>query len=361
MISKLILNNFRNYSFRSFEFDSDICVIFGNNGVGKTNILEAISLFKKGRGLRSCDLNEMVFNQAADSKFTIYANLNNHDEIANCATSFDKNNNKRIFQQNGNKVSSIKNFPAIIWLTPKMDNIFTDSKSTRRNFLDKISSDIDPNHSTRLNNYNKCLRERMILLVQNQEKKWLEIIERKIAELGVAIAMARNETIEYLNKAILLSKSNFVKTEIKIIGEIEELARSKKSLEVEELFFNKLTKNREIDLAARRNLFGIHRSDFTTILLNKNIAANYCSTGEQKSILIAITIARIRLNSFFNLSKPILLLDEIVSHLDTNKRSELFKELESITSQTFLTGTNREIFNDLNHILSKSVTFLEVT
>ncbi len=361
MISKIFLNNFRNYNSRNFEFNSDITVIFGNNGVGKTNILESISLFRKGKGLRSIDLDEMVRNESQDSKFTVYSELENHDEIANCATSFDKINNKRVFQVNGNKIGSLKNFPAIIWLTPKMDSIFTDPKSARRKFLDKIVTDIDQNHSSRINDYDKCLRERIILLQQNKDKKWLEIIERNIAELGVAIAIARNEAIEYLNSAILLNESDFIKTKIGIIGEIEELAKSKKSLEVEEIFSKKLRDNRDTDLLSGRNLFGVHRSDFTATLLDKNLAANFCSTGEQKSILIAITIARVRINSFFNLPKAILLLDEIVSHLDNKKRAELFKELQKLDVQAFVTGTSRNIFPNLDNISSKTIQFLEIS
>jgi DNA replication and repair protein RecF len=361
MISKITLNNFRNHSTKSFQFDDNINVIYGNNGAGKTNILEAISLFKRGRGLRSNDLEEMVYNQSQNNTFTIYSELRNHKEIANCATSFDKTNGKRIFQVNNTKTNSIKNFPAIIWLTPKMDNIFAEQKTIRRKFLDKIVSDIDQNHSTRINSYEKCLKERMILLLQNKDKKWLEIIERKIAELGVAIAIARNETIEHLNKAILLNESNFIKINIEIIGEIEQLAQDKKALEVEELFVAKLYQNRSIDYQSGRNLFGVHRSDFTALLLNKNITANLCSTGEQKSILIAITIARARINSFFNQPKSILLLDEIVSHLDETKKTDLFKELQKLDIQGFLTGTDSKIFSNLKPSLSKTVKLIHLT
>ena len=361
MISKIFLNNFRNYTSKIFNFNPDITVIFGDNGVGKTNILEAISLFKKGRGIRSVDLDEMVCNNASDAKFTIYSELNDHNEIANCATSFDKISGKRIFQVNQTKTGSIKNFPAIIWLNPKMDSIFTDSKSIRRKFLDKIVGDIDQNHLSRINDYDKCLRQRMLLLLQNKDQKWLQILERKIAELGVSIAIARNEAIEYLNKSILLNESDFIKTKIKIIGEIEELAKSKKSLEVEEFFIEKLRQNRRIDQQSGRNLFGIHRSDFTAILENKNLTANFCSTGEQKSILIAITIARVRINSFLNLPKSILLLDEIVSHLDDKKRVELFKELQKLEVQSFLTGTNHDIFSNLDKSAPKIVEFLEIS
>ncbi len=361
MISRIILDNFRNYNSKEFKFSPDINVIYGNNGVGKTNILEAISLFRKGRGLRSCDLDSMVNNSALNAQFTIYSELDNHSEISNCATSFNKIENKRIFQINNNKSGPIRNFPAIIWLTPKMDSIFNDSKSIRRKFLDKIVADIDPNHLSRINNYEKYLRQRMVLLIEGGDRKWLDIIERQIAELGVAIAIARNDTIEHLNKAILQINSNFIKTEIKAIGQIEECAYSKTSIELEELFLSNLRNGRSLDSQAKRSLFGVHRSDFTANLLEKdNLLANLCSTGEQKSILISITIARVRINSFFGFSKAILLLDEIVSHLDEKNKTELLKELENLEVQSFLTGTNSQIFSYLDNILHKNVKLLQI-
>jgi DNA replication and repair protein RecF len=201
----------------------------------------------------------------------------------------------------------------------------------------------------------------MILLQKDGDKRWLDVLERKIAELGVSIAIARNETVGHLNRAISLGSQDFIKTTITIIGPIEELAKIKKSLEVEELFVEKLKETRGLDRESGRNLFGIHRSDFTAILLNKDIMANLCSTGEQKSILIAITIARVRINSFFNLPQAILLLDEIVSHLDLNKRIGLFNEIHSLDAKSFLTGTNKDIFSNLDNISSKNVGFLEIT
>lgn len=361
MISKLILDNFRNYKAKDFHFNHDTQVIFGNNGSGKTNILEAISLFNKGRGLRSSDLSDMVNNQSENPRFTIYGSLKNHHQIENCATSFDKSSNRRSFQVNGHKSTNIKNFPAIIWLTPKMDNIFSESKSIRRKLLDKIVCDIDQNHNSRINSYEKCLKERMLLLIQNQDQKWLEILERRIAELGVAIAIARNEAVEYLNKAILQVESDFIKSKIELIGQIEQEAQIKTSIEVEDIFCHNLKQNRDLDLQAQRSLFGVHRTDLSATLLSKNLQANFCSTGEQKSILIAITIARVRINSFFNLPKAILLLDEIFSHLDFKNRSNLFAELQGLDVQNFLTGTDYKIFQELAKKEQKKDTqFIEI-
>ncbi len=364
-ISQLKLSNFRNYQSKDFNFTNKVIAIYGNNGVGKTNILEAISLLSKGQGIKNAEFDEMVCNQNSASNFTIYSNIQNHPDIENIGTSYSRIDGKKIFQINHKILTSRsrnKNFPAIIWLTPQMDNLFCSSKTLRRKFLDKIVADIDPHHSTRLNLYNHSLRERINLLNQfsGSQKNWLDIVERKIAELGIAIASARNEAIDYLNQAILQTSSNFTKATIKIIGDIEEMAQSCKAIEVEENFMQKLQANRTIDGRSGRTNFGVHRSDLTAILLDKNIEAKFCSTGEQKSILIAITFARIKIFSLLNLPSAILLLDEIVSHLDNQKRDYLLEEINNLNCQSFLTATNKKFFESLYHFEQVDRQFLEI-
>jgi DNA replication and repair protein RecF len=368
-ISRLQLTNFRNYQSADFNFDSDLVIIVGNNGSGKTNLLEAISLLTKGRGIRSCDLNQLVNKNFPDDDFTIFAEAQDHPELNIIATSYSKNNGKRIFRIDGKNQQ--KFHPTVIWLTPLMDSIFVDSRQIRRKFLDKIVADIDPLHLSRINSYDLALRERMNLLEKFGQKEnsnqWLEIIERKISELGVAIAIARNEVISYLNKLVIAFDTDFIKTKINIIGDVEQWSISKKSIKVEENFFEKLKENRKLDLKLGKTSFGVHRSDFTATLLDKNIEAKFCSTGEQKLILIALTFLRVKIFSLLDLPMPILLLDEIVSHLDLSKREALFKELKQLKVQSFLTGTEREIFLNLEFFKncqknnSKMMQFLDLT
>ena len=367
-LSKLKLDNFRNYQAKNFEFTTKIIAIFGKNGVGKTNVLEAITLLNKGCGLKGADLESMINQKNPQQNFTIYSQINNHPHIENIGTSYLSAENKRLFQIN-NKIltsnSRYKNFPTIIWLTPQMDNLFCSSKTLRRKFLDKIVADIDSAHNSRINSYNHSLRERIALLNRftkgkNEGENWLDIIERKIAELGTAIASARNEAVEYLNQTILQGSDNFTKAQIKMIGEAEFIASNHKALEVEEMFIARLKSNRKLDAKTNRTNFGVHRSDFTAILFDKRIEAKLCSTGEQKSILIAITFARIRLFSLLNLPMAILLLDEIVSHLDNQKRNDLMREVVKLNCQSFLTATNRDFFGELCHFDQEIVSFLEL-
>lgn len=364
-LAELKLNNFRNYKSKTFKFNSKITAISGANGVGKTNILESISLLCKGHGLKSAEFEEMISKQSLQPNFTIYSKIKNHPHIEQIGTSYLANENKRIFQINHKIISSssrYKYFPAIIWLVPAMDNLFCSSKTLRRKFLDKIVSDIDPSHSTRINSYNNLLKERLSLLGRfSSYEKWLDVIEREIAELASAIASARNLVVDDLNKAILQGSENFTKAKIKIIGDAEEISANNKAIEVEDKFMQNLYANRELDLKTGRTMFGVHRSDITAILLNKEMEAKFCSTGEQKSILIALTIARVRMFSFLNLPAPILLLDEIVSHLDEQKRINLLNEISLLDCQSFLTATSNEFFKiPLSHFDNETVTFLDI-
>jgi DNA replication and repair protein RecF len=368
LLSQLKLNNFRNYPSKNFVFESKITAIFGKNGAGKTNILEAISLLNKGSGLKGADLREMINfdalkNNPIHHNFSIYGKIDSHPQIENVGTSYLALENKRIFQVNNDESNRPKTLPTLIWLTPQMDSLFCSSKTNRRKFLDKIVCDINPSHNSRINAYNHEIRERINLLqnFSGQDDRWINIIERKIAELGIAIASARNEAIDYLNQSILQGSDNFTKARIEIIGEAEEITRNNKSLIAEEIFTEKLKENRGLDAKSNRTLFGIHRSDFTAILLGeKQIEAKSCSTGEQKSILIALTFARIRLFSMLNLPMAVLLLDEIVSHLDDQRRKSLLEEVASLNCQSFLTATNKNFYQDLFHFDNEIVSFLEL-
>lgn len=345
-VTELQLYNFRNYQNKIFNFPKKINLILGKNGSGKTNILEAITLLKKGYGLKKADLSDIISYNSQQKNFSIFSKINNHYDIDEIGTNYD--GEKRFFQINGKKLSRYKKEIPIIFLIPQMDNLFCDSKSVRRSFLDNIINNIYPEHKSNINNYNKQIKERMNLLERGDSKEniiWLNIIEKKISEISVIIASARNEIINYLNQAILQSKSSFTKSKVKIIGETEEYMIGNTAIATENLIQEKLKSNRSKDLERQRTNFGIHLSDFTAFL-NQNMEAKICSTGEQKSILIAIIFAFIRIFKILNLPLPILLLDEICSHLDHQKRQDIFLEINDLNIQAFLTGTEEYLFSD---------------
>jgi DNA replication and repair protein RecF len=358
LINKLVLNNFRNFNEIKLLFNHQFTLLFGNNGVGKTNILEALTLFGKTPSLRNSGLDEMVRSNC--DEFSLYLELEKHSFIEKSGISFNKKTKKKLTQINGEilspkKLGPLKNYLInFIWLTPQLESLFIASKQERRDYLDKIVADLDYNHNERINSYQKLLKERLAILQKYQlaltSNKWLEIVENKIVELGIIIATARVEALDFFNKAIYSFNSNFPKTSLEVIGDIESLIKSSENsnaIKIEEFYRQKLEQNRSVDLVSFKTNFGIHRSNFTAIFLAKNMPANLCSTGEQKSILISLTLARAKISAIYKNQPTILIFDEIASHLDNQRKSDLFNEISDISIQCFFTATNKELIPDI--------------
>lgn len=329
-------------------------LFFGNNGVGKTNILEALSLLGKNPSLRNASLEEMVKND--QPRFSIYLELKNHQFIENTGISFDKINKKKQIQINGEiigprKLADFKSYlPNFIWLTPELDSLFISGKQIRRDYLDQIVCDIDNNHLERINAYQKLLKERLAIMQKyhssNNASKWLNIVENKIVELGIAIATARIETLDFFNKAIISFNSKFPKARLEVIGDIESkiLNNHHQSLiQIEEYYLQKLEQNRHLDSISFKTNFGVHRSDFMAIFLDKNLAANLSSTGEQKSILISLTLARAKISAIYKKQPTVLIFDEIASHLDRQKKQDLLLEIQDSSLQCFFSATSSNL------------------
>ncbi len=354
-ITKLILQNFRNFTLKKIALDeAPLVFLCGENGVGKTNILEAITLFGRSQPLRGADFEEMIFSdfqnhQKAD-QFTLYCDLDGDDSIEKIGVSFDKTAKKKVFHINGEPLSGKRlsdyqnDLINFIWLTPQLELLLISGKSERRDYLDKIVCDIDAEHSKRVNLYQKSLKERLLILQkyrgQGGGDRWLEIVENKIVELGVAIAFARIDAIGFFNKAINSFESNFPKAQLQINGQIEEMAGEKSALQIEEFYLDKLRQNREQDRENFKTEFGVHRSDFTALFLNKNAPSANSSTGEQKSIMLGITLARAKISATYKNQPTILIFDEIMSHLDDNKKNNLLKEIMQLGLQCFFSATS---------------------
>jgi len=357
-ITKLILENFRNFSHKKVEFnDSALVFLCGENGMGKTNILEAITLLGRNSPLRGSDFEEMISsdfqNEKQAEKFSIYAEISEHDSIEKIGISFEKIRKKKNLQINGEILTSrsfgdfkqdLINF---IWLTPQLELLLISGKGERRDYLDKIVTDIDSKHLERINLYQKSLKERLLILqkyrTQIQGNKWLEIVENKIVELGVSIAFARLDAIDFFNKAINSFESKFPKARLKIIGDIEQIAYEKSALQIEEFYLEKLQQNRLSDLENFKTNFGVHRSDFSAIFLDKNAPSSNSSTGEQKSIMIGITLARAKISASYKNQPTILIFDEIMSHLDEKKKTDLLIEIAQSNLQCFFSATTKNL------------------
>ena len=287
----------------------------------------------------------------------IFYKIANHPEFENIGTNY-KTGEKRIFQANHKNLTPKHNVINFIYFTPQIDGIFLQAKQTRRQFFDQIVNNIDPNHSSRINKYDKLIRERINILENSNNDNWLSVIEQQIAENAIAITSSRIEVIKCLNYIIENLDSEFLKSQIIIKGAIEENFKDQTAINIENNYLENLKTNRQLDKITKKTNFGIHRSDFSAIY--NNITAKNCSTGQQKSILISILIAQIYLYLQMNKTAPILLLDEITSHLDQKNCQNLFTQLTKFDLQYFITATNKEIFENFEKIYQKKINYIHL-
>jgi DNA replication and repair protein RecF len=354
-ITRLNLTNYRNYGFATLAIDSQIVVLSGHNGAGKTNILEAISLLSPGRGLRGARFSDIDCKENSGNEsdcWTVFADVEN-DGI-NTAIGTSRINNteseKRSVMIDGKHapISNLADVMSVSWLTPQMAGLFIDGATERRRYMDRLVYNFDPAHARRVNAYESAMRERNRLLKENcRERAWYAALERQLAAHGIAIAAARFQAMERINNAIQASNGSFPKALLIAEGEPEKLLEGNSALKAEDQYQAKLEHNRALDLQIGRTAFGIHRSDLTVIHSEKNSPAQLCSTGEQKALLLSITLAVARAQKFVGKSPPIMLLDEVIAHLDEPRRHELFAEILELGAQTWLTGTDAEVFANL--------------
>ncbi len=357
-ITKINLENFRNFKAKSVTFSSNLVLFAGKNGSGKTNLLEALTLFGKNPNLRGSDMEEMLLinhnNKEKQPRFALSCELENHDFIEKLGLSFDKSNKKTLII-NGEIAKNRKNddskdfLPNFIWLTPQLELLLISGKSARRDFLDRIVCDIDFTHGKRLKDYQKSLRERLLILqkpMNKNQESWLNVVENKISEVGTAITLARHEAIDFFNQAIDSFESHFPKSKLEIIDDTALVDTGYNAIKIEELYQEKLKNNRQKDKESFKTHFGIHRSDFSATFLDKNSSANYASTGEQKSIMLSITLARAKISNKYKNQPTILILDEIVSHLDEKKKLDLLDEMKNTGLQCFFSATTKDLIPD---------------
>lgn len=354
-ISSLALNNFRNYSYARLEVSAGPIVLTGSNGAGKTSILEALSLLTPGRGLRRAKLSELDSLNDPSQPWAVAATLEGMQGDVKIGTGRDPAEveaDKRITKIDGKLVRSqaeLARHLSIIWLIPQMEQLFGDGTSAGRKFLDRLVYSFDPEHASRVAEYEFAMRERNKLL-QNPRADgiWLDSLEQTMAETGTAIAIARLHTVEHINDAILRSPLSFPKADISIHGIIEDkLSHGVTAITAENDFRDILKANRGLDSASGRTLAGTHRSAMRVIHIIKQMDAASCSTGEQKAMLLSIVLAQARAGAQWHGVVPVLLLDEVVAHLDARRRLELFEEICQIGAQTWMTGTDAALFSGL--------------
>src|SRR5580692_6010038 len=353
MILKLTLNNYRNYHAASLETGAKTIVLVGPNGAGKTNLIEAISFFAPGRGLRRANLDEVAFSEA-DGSWAVAAEIEGALGLATLGTGIERpledgatvQRKCRIDREPVPSAAAFADHLRVLWLVPAMDALFAGAPSERRRFLDRLVLAVDAEHSSRVNALERSLRSRNRLLEDPRpDAHWLDAVEHETAELAVAVVSQRVETMRRL-EAVLVSRkgSAFPPAEIALDGWMEQLVPQHPAADIEQRYRDVLRDNRSRDAAAGRTLDGPHLTDLKVVYAAKGTPAADASTGEQKALLIGLVLAHARLITEMTGFAPVLLLDEIVAHLDPSRRASLHGELEQLGAQVFMTGADPALF-----------------
>ena len=364
-IKSLKLINFRSHSDFSLSLSGKPLAIIGDNGAGKTNILEAISLLSPGRGIRNSKFSEMVKDDNSmpwGVNFNILSNGKNYE----VSSGLRDNQKGRDIKINSKKVSGSSALPEIIllsWLTPSMDQIFNETPSYRRRFIDRLCAVYEKNHTKNIKIYEKLMAERNSSFKSKVlDNVWLDALENQMSDVSIAIAETRLTFISDLNKVLETNLDPvWPRAHLEIYGFVENLVSSWNSGKAKEMLCNEFKNNRERDFFSKRTNEGVHRSDLLVNEKNKKIEAKKCSTGEQKSLLMGIILSHLELVSSFKSRYPVLLLDEVLAHFDKIRRNSFFKQIQEIGSQIIMTGTDISVFEELGdleiyHLNNKKVT-----
>ena len=342
VLTRLSLSDFRSYADALIVPGSGFIVLTGENGAGKTNILEAVSLLAPGRGLRRAPLSEMARDGGAGG-FGVAARLGDVDLGTGATVQAPERRQVRI---NGAQAAAtaLSEWLSIVWLTPAMDRLFIEGAANRRRFLDRLVLALHPAHAVHTARYEAAMRARNKLLAGDErpDAGWLAALEAQMAEHGGALAEARGDTVVALAERLAdAPEGPFARAGLVLDG------WSHGDLATE------LAASRPRDAAAGRALVGPHRSDLLVTHLGKGQPAERCSTGEQKALLLGLVLAHADLVAERAGRRPILLLDEVAAHLDPLRRGALFEQLETGGGQVWMTGTEDALFEGMGSFASR--------
>lgn len=335
MIIRLVLTDFRNHAALTLSPGGGFVVLTGENGAGKTNVLEAVSLLAPGRGLRRAALAAMA-RQGGEGGFGIAATLPDTVEIATGALASAPERRLVRVQGAAAAATSLPEWLTVLWLTPATDRLFVEPAGERRRFLDRLTLALSPGHATHAARYEAAMRERNRLLAGERpaDPQWLAALEARMAEHGAALDAARAETVDLLAGRLAAAPAGpFPRARLRLDGEAVEPNAFARALEL----------GRRRDAAAGRTLVGPHRADLGVVHLEKEQAAALASTGEQKALLLGIVLAHAELVAERTGRAPVLLLDEVAAHLDPVRREALFTRLDG-RGQVWMTGTEPALF-----------------
>jgi DNA replication and repair protein RecF len=342
-LTRLALTDFRNHADLTLAPGPGLVVLTGENGAGKTNILEAVSLLAPGRGLRGATLSDMARGDGPGG-FAISARTTGDVDLGTGTLAAAPERRQVRINGASGSAAALGDYFAILWVTPAMDRLFVEGASARRRFLDRLVLAREPNHASHASRYETAMRARNKLLAEpdGADPGWLAALETGMAEHGSAIAAARARTVERLSERLATQPEGpFARAGLALTGWRPAPDEAATALARE------LRAGRGRDAAAGRTLVGPHRSDLTVTHLGKNQPASLCSTGEQKALLLGIVLAHADLVAEDRGARPILLLDEVAAHLDPVRRTALLDRVVGTGGQAWITGTDLATFGDL--------------
>jgi DNA replication and repair protein RecF len=355
-VRELKLTDFRNYARAQLALDARPVVLVGDNGSGKTNLLEAVSLLGPGHGLRGRPYEELCRHDGAGGFAVAAKVVSRQDEVdigTGLAAGTRDEGAGRTVRIAGKEQSAgaLADLVKLVWLIPAMDGLFTGPASERRRFLDRLVLAVDPKMRSPLGRYDRAMRQRNRLFQMREDSRALfEGLEEQMAEAGVAIAAARLEAAARLASLIDRTRAArgdgtpFPWASLALEGTLEGALAEKPATEVEDEFRLILEQGRERDRAAARALEGPHLSDLIVLHGPKDAPAQLCSSGEQKALLIGLILAKAELIKEIEGPSPLVLLDEVAAHLDQARREALFGEILRLGAQAWMTGTDRDLF-----------------
>ncbi|MEO1543652.1 MAG: DNA replication/repair protein RecF [Pseudomonadota bacterium] len=364
-VERLTLTNFRNYASATVEAGPAPVVLVGPNGAGKTNLLEAVSLLSPGQGVRRSAFVDLA-RAGGDGRWAVAGLVHSRLGLSRLGTGLaDPSGGRQRDGRTGRTVridgethrgsGVLADYVDTVWVTPAMDGLFTGPAADRRRFLDRLVLCFDPAFRALPGRFERAMQARNRLMSDGvTASAQFEAFERVMAETATAIAAARNETIAALSDTINARQtrnptSPFPWSIVKLDGTLEDELNTKAAIDVEDAYLKRLAINRDRDRGAGRTLEGPHRSDLSVTHGPKSTPARLCSTGEQKSLLLGLTLAEAELIARrHDGAAPLILLDEITAHLDEQRRAALFGEILRLGAQAWMTGTDLTAFDALS-------------
>ena len=349
-LTSLSLRNFRNYEECRVRIDAANVLLLGENGAGKTNLMEAVSLLAPGRGLRRARAEHLPRQDSDSDHWAVSADLWSGGELVRIGTGVLAGGDgvRRVMRRDGQTVAQteIGRLVSVSWLTPRMDGIFIDSPGARRRFLDRLVIAFDAAHIGRTNRYEKLLRERAALLAEGRsDEAWFGAIESSLAEAAIAVTAARQALMADLNAEAADGWFDFPGVRLALDGLVEDWLAAGSALQAEDRYVSLARQRRQ---AGDQTLVGPHVSDMSAVNSHTGAPAHLASTGQQKALLVAVVLAHARLQARRLGRPPLLLLDDVVAHLDVARRGALFEAVGAVGAQAWFSGTDQNDFAGLD-------------